>query len=91
MCLRIPEATAMEPVLRQWGDSPALRLPSSLLSEAGFAVDQRVSISVVEGAIKIEQVRKKPAYRLADVLTKATRDTQHGEADTGPPRGHEVW
>ena len=81
----------MESIIRKWGNSPALRLPSSLLSEAGLAVDQRVRISVVEGSIRIERVRKKPAYRLEDLLAKATEHTRHGEADWGPARGHEGW
>jgi antitoxin MazE len=81
----------MESIIRKWGNSPALRLPSSLLNEAGLAVDQRVRISVVEGSIRIERVRKKPAYRLEDLLAKATAETRHGEADWGPARGHEGW
>ena len=81
----------MESVIRKWGNSPALRLPSSLLSEAGLAVDQRVRISVVEGAIRIERLRKKPAYRLEDLLAKATAEARHGEADWGEARGHEAW
>lgn len=81
----------MKSVIRKWGNSPALRLPSSLLSEAGLAVDQRVRISVVEGAIRIERVRKKPAYRLENLLAKATAEARHGEADWGGARGHEGW
>lgn len=81
----------MESIIRKWGNSPALRLPSALLNEAGLAVDQRVRISVVEGSIRIERVRKKPAYRLEDLLAKANENTRHGEADWGPARGHEGW
>lgn len=81
----------MESVIRKWGNSPALRLPSALLSEAGLAVDQRVRVSVVEGAIQIERVRRKPAYRLDDLLAKATSRTRHDEVVWGPPRGSEAW
>jgi antitoxin MazE len=81
----------MESVIRKWGNSPALRLPTSLLSEAGLAVDQRVRISVVDGAIRIERMRKKLAYRLEDLLAGATSHTRHDEADWGPRRGVEAW
>jgi len=81
----------MESVIRKWGNSPALRLPTSLLSEVGLAVDQRVRISVVEGAIRIERMRKKPAYRLEELLAGATNHTRHDEADWGPRRGVEAW
>jgi antitoxin MazE len=74
----------MESVIRKWGNSPALRLPSSLLSEAGLAVDQRVRVSVVEGAIRIERVRKKTAYRLEDLLAEATSRTRHDETGVQP-------
>jgi antitoxin MazE len=81
----------MESVIRKWGNSPALRLPSSLLNEAGLAVDQRVRISVVEGSIRIERVHKKPTYRLDELLAKATSDTRHDEWVWGAPHGHEAW
>jgi antitoxin MazE len=29
----------MEAVIRKWGNSPALRLPSAALKEAGFALE----------------------------------------------------
>jgi len=81
----------MESVIRKWGNSPALRLPSSLLSEAGLTVDQRVRISVVEGSIRIERVHKKRVYRLDELLANATKDARHDEVVWGPPRGHEAW
>ena len=81
----------MESIIRKWGNSPALRLPSALLTEAGLAVDERVRISIVEGAIQIEKVRRKPAYRLDELLAKATARSRHDEVEWGPPQGREAW
>ena len=81
----------MESIIRKWGNSPALRLPSALLTEAGLAVDQRVRISIADGAIRIEKVRKKPAYRLDALLATATKDTRHEEVEWGPAQGREAW
>lgn len=81
----------MESVIRKWGNSPALRLPKSLLSEAGLDVDQRVRLSAADGTIRVEKVQRKPTYRLEELLAKATTRSRHAELEWGPPRGHEAW
>lgn len=32
----------MEAIIRKWGNSPALRLPTSVLKEAGYRLEQKV-------------------------------------------------
>jgi antitoxin MazE len=81
----------MDSVIRKWGNSPALRLPKSLLSEAGLGVDQRVRLSAVEGSIRVERLRTKPVYRLEALLAKASKRNQHDETEWGAARGHEAW
>jgi hypothetical protein len=43
-----------------------------------------------KGATRIERVRKKPAYRLEDLLAKATAEPRHGEVDWVGARARSV-
>ena len=36
----------METVIRKWGNSPALRVPTAVLKEAGYQLEQKVDLVV---------------------------------------------
>ncbi len=48
----------MEAVIRTWGNSAALRLPTSVLGEAGFLVEQTVDLVVSRGRIVVQPSQK---------------------------------
>ncbi|EQD74949.1 PemI-like protein, partial [mine drainage metagenome] len=48
----------MEAVIRKWGNSPALRLPTSVLKEAGYHLEQKVDLVVSRGRIIIQPSEK---------------------------------
>ena len=80
----------MEAVIRKWGNSPALRLPSAALKEAGYALDQKVELLVSRGRIVI-QPSKNITYNLDELLTGITTANAHGEVGFGKPRGKEAF
>ena len=80
----------MEAVIRTWGNSPALRLPSAALKEAGYALEQKVELVVSRGRIVIEP-SKKVAYRLDELLAGITPANAHSEFSYGEPVGKEAW
>lgn len=49
-----------------------------------------VELSLCEGKLVIT-LSTKPTAGLADLLAKVTQENLHGEVDTGPARGAEVW
>jgi antitoxin MazE len=79
----------MEGVIRKWGNSPALRLPAAVMKEAGFAVEQKVSIVVTPGRIVIEP-SDKVEYDLDDLVQAITPANSHSEVDFGKPVGRET-
>jgi antitoxin MazE len=79
----------MESVIRKWGNSPALRLPSAVLKAAGYSLEQKVEITVSPGRIVIEP-SDKVQYVLADMLNAIDDGNTHGEVCFGPPVGKEV-
>ena len=56
----------MEAVIRKWGNSPALRLSSAVLRDAGYQIEQKVELVVSRGRIII-QPSKKVEYALSDL------------------------
>jgi antitoxin MazE len=79
----------VESVIRKWGNSPALRLPKSVLSEARFSLEQRVSITASRGRIVIEPTER-VEYDLEDLVAEITAANAHGEVDFGAPVGKEA-
>lgn len=78
----------MESVIRKWGNSPALRLPASVLKAAGYRLEQKVEIVVTRGRIVI-QPSAKVEYDLDDLVGGITAGNSHGEVSFGRPVGKE--
>ncbi len=79
----------MEAVIRKWGNSPALRLPVAVMTEADFRLEQKVSITVTKGRIVIEP-SDTVEYDLDLLLSGITAENAHAEVDFGKPMGKEV-
>ena len=80
----------METRVQKWGNSLALRIPKPLASQIGLEPNSPVELSLRGNKLMIELVTP-PELNLEDLLTRVTRDNIHGEVDTGPPIGREVW
>jgi len=79
----------MEAVIRKWGNSPALRLPSAVMKSAAFELQQHVIVTATKGRIVIEPASQ-PEYKLKDLLTAMTDDNAHDAVDFGGPVGQEA-
>ena len=79
----------MEAIIRKWGNSPALRLPSAVMKSAALELEQHVIITATKGRIVIEPAMK-PEYKLEDLLAGITDDNAHDEVDFGRPVGQEA-
>lgn len=79
----------MEATIRKWGNSPALRLPSAILKEAGYQVEQKVDLVVARGRIII-QPSEKVEYDLDALISGINAKNVHEEASFGSPVGKEM-
>ena len=79
----------MEAVIRKWGNSPALRLSSAVLRDAGYQLEQKVELLVSRGRIII-QPSKKIEYDLSELVDGINSKNSHGEVSFGNPVGKEV-
>jgi antitoxin MazE len=79
----------MEAVIRKWGNSPALRLPTAVLKEAGYQLEQKVELIVTRGRIII-QASEKLEYDLDTLIGGINAANAHQEASFGSPVGKEA-
>ena len=76
--------------VRKWGNSLALRIPKPFAIEIGLERDSPVEVSLVNGHLVIAPVVE-PTLTLEHLLAQVTEDNLHGEIETGPAVGREVW
>jgi len=80
----------MQGVVKKWGNSAAVRIPSSVLEAVRMGLDQPVDIREEAGRIVIEPVRP-IRYDVEALIAGITDDNLHAAEDFGRPMGNEVW
>ena len=83
----------MESILRKWGNSIGLRIPTGLLSELQLSENSAVDLSVEGGRLIVapKQLKRKWKYSLEELLEGVSPENIHSETDWGDPSGKEVW
>ena len=71
-------------------DKLALRISKPLAAEVGLEDSSPVDPSLMDGRLVITPVVE-PELSLATLLAQVTEENLHGEVDTGPAVGGEVW
>jgi antitoxin MazE len=82
--------TAMKAVVKKWGNSASVRIPSAVLQAAKLRLEDSVDVREESGRIVIEPVPRKE-YDLSELLKRITPENLHEEADFGRPAGKEAW
>ncbi len=80
----------MDATVQKWGNSLALRIPSSLAKDVRLSRGSVVELAVVEGALVVRP-RSGRKYSLARLLRCITKENLHAERDWGGPKGREAW
>ena len=80
----------METRIRKWGNSLALRIPQTLARQLDLQPDSQVRLTIRGKGLAVQPMRR-PPVRLEALLEGVTESNRHEEADTGPPRGREIW
>lgn len=78
----------MRATVRKWGNSAAVRIPSSVMEAAKLRLDAEIDIKEQDGRIIIEPVVT--ADDLAALIAGISPDNLHAEIDSGEPVGREA-
>ena len=76
--------------VQKWGNSLALRIPKPFAVEIGLQRNSPVEVSLVDGRLVIIPVVE-PTLTLEHLLAQVRNDNLHGEIETSPAVGREVW
>lgn len=79
------------PVIKRWGNSLALRIPSHFAAQLKVRENTTVELSILEGGLYVKPTHLKPRYSLCEMLDGITEDNIHKAVDTGKPQGVEIW
>lgn len=78
----------MRAVVKKWGNSAAVRIPSAIMEATKLEMDAPVEVREEKGRIIIEPVSKNE-YDLERLLAGITAENIHEEVDFGKPAGKE--
>ncbi len=80
----------MKTRVQKWGNSLAVRIPKSFAAEVGLYENTAVDLSIAKGKLVV-QPRPEEPLSLEALLAGITDENVHGEWDTGPTVGKEIW
>lgn len=78
----------MRVIVKKWGNSAAVRIPSGIMQAARLRLDEAVDVREQDGHIVIEPIRA-GKVDLAQLLAGITPENLHGGTDFGNPVGKE--
>lgn len=77
--------------VKRWGNSPAVRIPATIMQALNLNIDDEIKIDLIEGKLVIEPVLKDPVFSLEQLVSGITPDNIHDAIDWGDPVGKEIW
>lgn len=77
--------------VKRWGNSPAIRIPATLMQALNLNIDDEIKIDLVEGKLIIEPVKQEVGDSLEELLEGVTEENLHDPVEWGEPVGKEIW
>ena len=78
----------MQAMIKKWGNSASIRIPTPILAEVGLTLDSPVEIFVLDGQIIIDPTQKNDLDMLIAAISE---DNLHQEIDFGIAVGQEEF
>ena len=78
----------MDAVIRKWGNSLGIRIPSNIEKEISIVDGSHVDIDDIDGQIIIKPKNK---YDLKEMTKNIKKTNIHEEFDSSRPVGNEEW
>jgi antitoxin MazE len=79
----------MRAIVKKWGNSAAVRIPSSIMKAVRLGLDEAIDVREEGGQIVIKPIRTNKVD-LAKLLTEITPENLHDGVDFGNPVGKET-
>ena len=76
--------------IKKWGNSLAIRIPSSVIQDLALSENSSVQITS-NGVVATIQPKSRKKVSLDELVAAIKPDNIHKEVDWGKPVGKEVW
>ncbi len=80
----------MRVMVKKWGNSASVRIPSSIMKAAHLEIDQEVDIREEGGVVIVAPIHH-IKYDLDELIAGITEDNKHDMISFGEPVGKEIW
>jgi antitoxin MazE len=80
----------MKTAVQRWGNSLALRIPSTYAAETRISEGSEVEVTLKSGALVVRPLARK-RRSLESLLKQVTAKNLHDEVATGRSVGKEIW
>lgn len=80
----------MNATVQKWGNSLALRIPSSVAKELALGRGSSVEVAVEEGTLVVRPAKRRK-LALRSLLNGVTKSNLHAAVDWGAPAGKEAF
>ena len=80
----------MTTIVQKWGNSLALRIPSSVAKDIHLHQGSMVDMAVVEGKMIVKS-KGQSKISLSQMLKGITKNNRHSEQNLGGASGREIW
>lgn len=80
----------MRATVRKWGNSAAVRIPTSVMQASRLTLDEAVEVREESGRIVIEPLRQN-SYDLRKLVAAINSKNRHKPVDFGARAGKEEW
>jgi len=80
----------MTTTVQKWGNSLALRIPSSIAKDVHLHQGSEVEVAIVKGVLVVKPKRRR-RLSLEQLLKSVSKANLPKESDWGKPQGKEAW
>lgn len=80
----------MQIQVQKWGNSLAIRIPKSFATETRLEQGSLLDLTISKGQLVAKPISE-PELALEDLLAGVSDENLHGEVETGPAVGKEIW
>lgn len=81
----------MELVVKKWGNSLGIRLPTTIKKAFDIEENSKLLVSLTPEGFLMKKAPSLPAYSLDSLLKGINDENQHKDFDEGAPTGKEIW
>ena len=80
----------MTTTIQKWGNSQGVRIPKTILEDAGWNENEEIIVIVENGKLIMEKTKRR-RKNIKELFENYKEEYKPQEVDWGEPEGEEIW